>query len=78
MPTILIIGAYRFHFYSDEGLEPPHIHIRSRDRRAKFWLKPVQFATSSGFPPHELRKLEKLVVNNENMFIEAWNEYFKI
>lgn len=24
---MLRIGAFRFHFYSDEGNEPPHIHI---------------------------------------------------
>ena len=43
MPTILRIGPYRFHFYSDESEEPPHIHIRSGDGDCKFWLNPVSF-----------------------------------
>ncbi len=77
MPTILIIGNYSFHFYSSEGLEPPHIHIRSGNARAKFWLDPVIFATSSGFRPYELRKLEKIVKEHEQLFTEAWNEYFE-
>ncbi|HBB93559.1 MAG TPA: hypothetical protein DC042_18005 [Bacteroidales bacterium] len=31
MPTVLRIGAYRFHFYSDEFNEPPHIHVETAD-----------------------------------------------
>ncbi|MFM7717768.1 MAG: DUF4160 domain-containing protein, partial [Microcystis sp.] len=31
MPTVIRIGHFRFHFYSDEGSDPPHIHVRSPD-----------------------------------------------
>ena len=31
MPTILRISSYRFHFYSDEGNEPEHIHVATPD-----------------------------------------------
>ena len=31
MPTILIVDGFRFHFFSREGQEPPHIHIRKGD-----------------------------------------------
>lgn len=31
MPTVLRIGQFRFHFYSDEGNEPAHIHIATSD-----------------------------------------------
>jgi len=41
MPTVLRIGPYRFHFYSREGTEPPHIHVARDDFEAKFWLQPV-------------------------------------
>ncbi|WP_414707529.1 DUF4160 domain-containing protein [Rhodoferax sp. UBA5149] len=27
MPTVLRISGFRFHFYSDERMEPPHIHV---------------------------------------------------
>ena len=33
MPTVLRIGPFRFHFYSDEGNEPPHIHVASPEWR---------------------------------------------
>jgi len=59
MPTILRIGPYRFFFYSNECGEPPHVHIQSQDKLAKFWLKPVQLAKSIRFAPQELKKLEK-------------------
>ncbi|MCI0750676.1 MAG: DUF4160 domain-containing protein [Flammeovirgaceae bacterium] len=29
MPTVLRIGPFRFHFYSDERNEPPHIHVET-------------------------------------------------
>ena len=36
MPTVLRLGAYRFYFYSQDGREPPHIHVEREDNRAKF------------------------------------------
>ncbi|WP_422447088.1 DUF4160 domain-containing protein [Thermoanaerobacterium sp. DL9XJH110] len=27
MPTVLKEGKYRFFFFSNEGTEPPHIHV---------------------------------------------------
>jgi hypothetical protein len=76
MPTILRIGPFRFFFYSNENSEPAHIHIQRDDSLAKFWLKPVALASSTRFSPKELRKLESLVDDNQEKFVEAWNEYF--
>ena len=76
MPTILRLGAFRFFFYSNEFGEPPHIHIQSDKKLAKFWLQPVTFSKSTNFSPKELRKLEKIVLENERTLLEAWNGYF--
>ena len=76
MPTILRIGSYRFFFYSNENGEPAHIHIQRERMLAKFWLKPVMLASSVRFSSKELRKLERLVIENRDIFLEAWNEYF--
>jgi len=43
---------------------------------AKFWLKPVNLASSIRFSPKELRKLQQLVTENKEAFLEAWNEHF--
>lgn len=76
MPTVLLLGPYRFFFYSNENGEPAHIHIQRDKMLAKFWLKPVALASSARFAPKELRKLEQLVVENKDSFLEAWNGYF--
>lgn len=72
MPVILRFKGYRFFFYSNEGnpLEPAHIHVRSADGEAKFWLIPsVSLA-------RDLKELVDVVEQNSTMFVEAWNEYF--
>lgn len=76
MPTVLRIGSFRFFFYSNEFGEPPHIHIQSDSKLAKFWLNPSRLSKSTRFTPKELRVIEKLIIENENRFLEAWNEYF--
>jgi hypothetical protein len=77
MPTVLRIGSYRFFFYSNENDEPHHIHIQRESSLAKFWLKPVLLASSTGFAAHELNKLVGMVEENQTLFVEAWNEFFK-
>jgi hypothetical protein len=43
---------------------------------AKFWLRPVALARNLGFSPRELRAVERLVLENQDTFLKAWNEYF--
>lgn len=79
MPVILRFKGYRFFFYSNEGnpLEPAHIHVRSTDGEAKFWLVPdVSLARNDGFNARDLKELVGVVEQNSTMFVEAWNEYF--
>ena len=75
-PTVLRSGPYRFFFYSDEGFEPPHVHVRRDDREAKFWLDPVALAANHGFATQELNRLEAIVVKNHEPLREAWIGYF--
>jgi len=56
--------------------EPAHIHIEQAGALAKFWLDPVALAASSRFSGHELRRLEKQVLDNREQFLEAWRDYF--
>jgi hypothetical protein len=74
MPTVLRIGKYRFHFYSNEGEEPPHIHVRSSDGECKFWLDPVELARNNGIAAHELRQIERHVFENRVMLMERYHE----
>jgi hypothetical protein len=76
MPTIDDIGPYKFFFYSAEGREPPHVHVRRDRATAKFWLSPVRLSRSRGFDDHELQSIQRLVEENRERLLEAWNEYF--
>ncbi len=76
MPTVLRHGPYRFFFYSNEGLEPAHIHVERDRAHAKFWLTPVSLARSSGFAARELRRIQLIVVEHRDLFSGSWHEYF--
>ncbi len=76
MPTVLILGPYRFFFFSNEAGEAPHIHVRRDSQLAKFWLQPVILAASTNFASQELRDLRLLVLQNQLLFLEAWHEHF--
>ena len=62
MPTVLRWEAYRAFFYSNERGEPPHVHVRSGDHEAKFWLHDLSVAANadsrrtkwSYYPPSEI------------------------
>ncbi|MBN8454108.1 DUF4160 domain-containing protein [Accumulibacter sp.] len=75
MPTILRIASFRFHFYSDEGNEPTHIHVRGAAGECKFWLAPVALARNRGLAPRDLREIERLVFENEQLLIDKYHEY---
>ena len=68
MPTVLRIKGYRFFFFSNEGDEPPHIHIESAESYAKFWLNPVCLGYSSGFSSSRITELRILVEKHRNLF----------
>lgn len=75
MPTILKIGAFRFHFYSDEYMEPAHIHIETPDGECKFWLSPVRLARNKGISPFVVRELERLIYKHLDFLKESYHEY---
>ena len=76
MPTVLRVGRFRFFFFSNEGREPPHIHVKSSDDEAKFWLDPSQLAANYGFKGHELTEIERIIEEHRQQLLETWHEYF--
>jgi hypothetical protein len=76
VPTVLRWNGYRFYFFSNEGNEPPHIHIDKGENTVKYWLEPVGLARNIGFSERELRVLEEKVRSEQNVFVEAWHGYF--
>jgi hypothetical protein len=78
VPTVLISGPYRFFFYSGDRVEPPHVHVERDQNAAKFWLDPIRLQNSGGFPRHEIRRIQKIIVDNQSTLMERWNEFFNI
>jgi hypothetical protein len=76
VPTILRIGQYRFFFYAEEGTEPPHIHIEAAEKRAKYWMNPIERVRSDGFRSGELKEIEQIIVANLDLFLKEWHEFF--
>jgi hypothetical protein len=76
MPTVLRVGHYRFYFFSNEGVEPPHIHVKAGSDQAKFWLDPIGLASNYGFRVYELNRIKQIIEEHQTELMEAWNEYF--
>jgi hypothetical protein len=76
MPTVLRWNGYRFYFFSNEGDEPPHIHVDKADSTAKFWLNEIDLARRVGFSNREIGELSAKVREERDRFLEAWRDYF--
>ncbi len=75
MPTVLRIGPYRFSFFSLDCEEPRHVHVVRDRMNLKVWLEPVNADRNEGFKPAEIRKIVRLVEENQAFLIGKWNEF---
>jgi hypothetical protein len=76
VPTIQgIPGPYRFFFYSFDCNEPHHVHVQRERKTCKFWLNPIALASNSRFSATELNRIRRIIVDNLDQIIEAWDEH---
>ena len=75
MPTVLRVGRFRFFFFSNEGREPPHIHVRAGGDEAKFWLSPALLAVNYGFNSRELNAIQDVIEEYQDDLLEAWYDH---
>ena len=75
-PTVFREGGFRFFFFSRE--EPRmHVHVRSADGEAKFWLEPqIELAANYGFRTAELRHIETIIEAHYDELVTAWKTHF--
>jgi len=76
MPTILRIDGFRFFFYSNEGNEPPHVHVEKGDGWGKYWIDPVSKNYMYNFTPKEEKRVDQIVRDEQDNFKNKWNEFF--
>lgn len=81
MPVVFRSGAFTFYFYSNEGEDPIHIHVRKGDARspdalAKYWIEPLRAEYAEGFTASEKRRIEREISEHESEIRRAWDEHF--
>jgi hypothetical protein len=76
MPTVLIKAGFRFHFFSADWSEPPHVHIDAKGTRAKVWLGDLSIAKRGDFSEPDMRRIMQIVEEHRERFLEAWNDFF--
>ena len=77
MPTLANIDGYRFFFWSLDLGERPHVHVEGHGGKAKFWLSPVEHASSKGYNERELNKIRRIVEEHEAEWLQVWHEHFR-
>lgn len=78
MPKIYEQNGYRFFFYSAEGDEPYHVHIKKGEGDGKIWLEPeLKEEYLVDFKSQEKKQIKKIVQEQRDYFIQRWHEYFR-
>jgi len=75
LPTVFREAGFRFHFYSNEGNEPPHVHITGKGGEMKVWIPEMSVEFSYRLSASEQRKIISLVKKNLDLLLEKWNEF---
>jgi hypothetical protein len=74
MPEVFRKYGFVFFFYSNEGSEPMHIHVRKAGGFAKYWIEPVELEFSQGMKVNELKTAEDLIMENVKLIKSRWYE----
>lgn len=74
MPEIFRAFGFVFFFYSNEGQEPIHVHVRKAGGFAKFWIEPVELDFSQGMKIADIKQAESLILENLELIKKKWNE----
>ena len=54
-----------------------HVHVRSSDGEAKFWLEPdISLARNYRLSGVQLREIESIVKEHQHELIAAWQKHF--
>lgn len=76
MPEIFRKFGFVFFFYTNEGQEPMHVHVRKAGGFAKFWIEPVELEFAQGLKTQDLNKAEELIQENLELIKRRWHEVF--
>lgn len=72
-PEILRQEGFVFQIYHNDH-EPPHVHVRKGGNMAKVGIKPVKVILNNGHPAKEIKKIVKIVSENQKTLLQKWQE----
>ena len=75
MPTVFRLFGYVFFFYGNDHT-PIHIHVKRGGAMAKYNIFPISMVYNHGFKPSELKMIEAILEENEEVIAEHWNRFF--
>ena len=75
MPELFRQYGFAFLFFSHEH-EPIHVHVIKGDAHAKFTIDPVQLVHNDGMKQSELKLVESIIEENQEVIAEHWNKFF--
>lgn len=75
MPTIFSVFGYKFYFYANDHT-PIHIHVIRGGAKAKYKLFPVSLEYNYGFKSSELKMIESIIEDNEEIIAQHRNTFF--
>ena len=76
MPNVFTYRGWRYFFYSAEGSEPAHVHVRKDGREVKIWLHDISVASNRYCTDKEINVILKKVKREHDILLEAWNAHF--
>lgn len=77
MPVVLRISGFKFYFFSNEGSEPVHVHVRKGNGEGKIWLEPeIKEEYMIGYTVKELKQIREIVNEHGETIKSKWHEYF--
>lgn len=78
VPILLSEDGYVFRFFSGDGSEPQHVHVRGNGGVAKVWLVPrVQLAEYRAYNRHRREQIIRKTEAHRDEWIARWNSHFK-
>ena len=85
LPSLFAIGGYRVFFWSNEGLEPVHVHVSlgsPSKNSAKVWLTEsggaILASNAAHIPRKDLNELLDVIAAQHAFICEEWKRFFLV
>ena len=70
-------AGFAFKFFSGDGTEPPHVHVRGHGGTGKIWLVPtVELEGSRGYDVTECNTILRIAKEHRDDWLDAWRRFF--